>query len=98
MNKKILIAIFAVFLVGGAVFTYALTQSEQDAKEEIEVFNEESTCSGDCDGNCNGNCGAVDCDCQEDKVESCGAGSCSQANQCAINPGSCGNSACGCGR
>ncbi len=94
MNKKLLIAVFAVFLIGGAVFTYALTQNESVNKEEIE---EETVCSGDCGGDCNGDCGAVDCECagQQDKIGSCGksASSCPYANQCAGNQdGSCGSS------
>jgi len=98
MNKKLLIAIFAVFLVGGAMFTYALSQSEEVTKEEVEVYKE-AVCSGNCDGTCGGECGAADCGCQQNKVASCGS-SCPYAESCGVTPGACGSPSCsgGCSR
>ena len=94
MKKNlILLLIIAVFVVGGAIFAYALTQNEVKTKEDIEVYKEETTCSGDCNGDCNGECGATYCGCQKKVTKSCG---CSKATSeaCGVTPGSCGSSSC----
>lgn len=94
-----MLLIIAIFVIGGAIFAYALTQGDSITGRVVESENVAAACSGGCDGNCGGSCGAADCGCAKKQASTCGS-TCAVTNGCAANPGACGNTGCSgsCGR